>query len=491
MLALAGCITADKIHASGGCKVTSDCAAGLFCSAGVCNVGPSCGAASDCAAVQACVSGHCNPSGCDGDHPCNQGCCVNGACAAGDAPAACGKAGASCASCGGGGASCVKQVCSCTTCSGDTICAGSGCVNCASAPCNGSTPVCDAATHACQPCASNPAVCAGSTPFCNDDGSCSAHASSNADCARHDPLTPTLLSGGVCGCNGTSVCPNQLTCSGTACATTCTPNTQTSCVAGDYCDASGVQCVPKLAVGVACEVDLACAAGHCGCGDASCSRVCTAAPCATCNFATPSDLVCPSGATQSVSIAVQTPSCSAASDCGGSVACTCDGHGQCKRHDGEVCTADSNCASGHCNENGPNTTGVATGTCGVLCACGYTNAQGTTCLGPMNDGHVTPDCTGGYVCNGSFVCVGLQGAACSSTQGCESGSNCVCVDANCSQRQCLGSICTDTCNWDPQGSPPAPCNTTCCPLNAGVSCGPGKVCNGTSQTGCVPAVLAR
>lgn len=412
------CITADHIQTAGArCTTTQDCGAGLFCTAGTCKAndvtGAACTAASDCPSLHACVSGHCSAVGCDTSATCNNGCCSGGQCVDGTTTVSCGKSGLLCSVCSSG-ASCTAQACVCAGCTGNTVCAGSGCADCNTSPCSGATPVCDIASHACQSCVTQPGVCTGATPFCSDTGACTATADSSDACARRDPTRP-ILANGVCVCDATTACPNNLACdtAGTRqCFTQCDIHTSTTCadtasmVCGD-----GISCEGKQLQNSACTVDNQCASPNiCACADGTCAadqRVC-GATCHQCSFYEMSTSTCSGVMAQGQLTA----------DCTASNHKACDGNGSaasdCKLVLGQACTSGTDCVSGNCSLVADGTNQVCAATqCG---GCEFVNADGSGACQPIAlNGTSTvgaAPCNGAHVCNGNRVCKLADGQAC-------------------------------------------------------------------------------
>ncbi len=466
------------------CKVTSDCQSGLFCVSSVCksNIGSgaACTSASDCKPQEACADGKCGQLGCDGAHPCNNGCCnagqcvasnacsggfkcgsdgacparcdaankgngcnsgccdANGDCVDGTATNACGS-GSSCVNCGSGG-TCANQTCVCddTTCSGaDQVCAGSICAECSSNPCGGNTPICDPSTHMCQPCTqTTPPQCSSATPYCDElagasAGSCSAAPDSSAACAARDPFNPILLTSGACGCNDSSDCPNGLACNGSnTCETTCVPNTSDSC--GDpntYCGTDNSCTAPLIADGITCDADGQCQSQHCDCTAADCSlRACGVVCAGPCAYSNDSGATC--DGSLKVQINKQTPQCTDTNACDGKNSVLAD----CLHAAGQPCdsvpqTLDATCASGHCVYS--EVTGTAQKICGIVACrtCEYSVDQGQSCA-EIGGNQSTPDCGAGSFCVGG-ECRLPNGANCHDASGFCQSQHCNCNTPDC------------------------------------------------------------
>jgi hypothetical protein len=212
------------------CKLGTDCISGV-CTAGKCQV-PTCsdGVKNGAETAKDCGGGTCPTCalglGCSKGSDCTSGDCDNGFCATVVAGGAC-TANDQCAS---------------------DVCGVSGTGNCCLAAC------------------STAGAC-GATG-CGAAGACT-YPGSATSCAATSCTGSTLTTFTACGALGTcdgapalSMCPNNLACSGTACATACGANdTQgdAKCALGFWCDGvAGGACDAPQATGAACTRDSQC-----------------------------------------------------------------------------------------------------------------------------------------------------------------------------------------------------------------------------------------
>ena len=292
----------------------------------------------------------------------------------------------------------------CGNANADTLCDGSGtCVlkYCFDGKLSGSETDVDCGGPFCKPCVDGRS--------CND----------SRDCTN-----------GVCETEATSRENSGKVCK------PCTLNDH--CAEGRWCNQGA--CVLVEEAGVTCSSAAECATGHCADG-VCCNTACDGA-CDACSKA--------SGAEQDgtcrikgVKNAADPGRCDDThGTCGG--ACSCDAKGACILAQGETCTKDVDCATGHCAD------GVCCNTaCDAACsACSKKKSpdvlEDGTCTafaiknaddaGRCDQTH--GDCGGACSCNAEGACDSGLGETCTLDKDCVSGH---CADGVCCNTECTGN----------------------------------------------------
>ncbi|MEZ4300844.1 MAG: hypothetical protein R3B70_38275 [Polyangiaceae bacterium] len=421
----------------------------------------------------------------------------------------------------------------CTGAMGETVCDGAGtCVECVvNADCTDpNNTICDAnncVNAACQNGVKDDnetdVDCGGACNPCDTGQGCNEA----TDCFH-----------GICGMDNTCTAPTcndgvqnggmfegtdgetDVDCGG-PCGATCGPmkgcDVDGDCV-GDQCTGVGGTCVPNCQDQVAnnVETDVDCGGGTCGgCAvgkkcdsdDANCvgtafcdlmaipDSVCAAKKangdvCAggnQCTSATCTDGVCCNmacgGTCQACDLAGTVGTCTPVpsgqdpdNECMGTQ--VCNGAGQCRKPNGDVCAAGTECLSDNCVD------GVCcNSTCNGTCqACNVAGNVGTCSPVPANTDPAN-ECPGTLNCNGTGACLLDLGVACGSGPACQSGA---CVDGVCCDTACGGTC--QACNI-------AGSLGTCTPFTAGSDpdgeCSGGNPeCSGLSTCGKGPGGIA-
>ena len=145
--------------------------------------------------------------------------------------------------------------------------------------------------------------------------------------------------------------------------------------------------------------------------------------------------------------------------CTGSM--TCDATGACKKANGQVCAAATECASGACVDGHC----CGTASCGACQAC---TGGGGTCVMVANA--EDPDsCSGASSCDATGACKKKPGQTCTAGTQCQTGN---CADGYCCNTACNGAC--DACNGTTPG--------TCAPISGSPRSGHAS-CNGSCQSG--------
>jgi hypothetical protein len=227
-------------------------------------------------------------------------------------------------------------------------------------------------------------------------------------------------------------------------------NPANSCSGTSSCDATG-SC--KKINGQACGVAGDCVSGFCAdgvCCDGLCSGTCQA-----CNLA--------GKLGQCSNIAGGSPDNNATVQCNGNN--TCDGNGNCKKIDGQVCAGSGecfhpNCVDGVCCNNG----------CGTTCqACNIAGSVGTCSNIPSGQTDTFP----ANACSGNNACNGGNGAgACKKILAQPCAGNAECLSTTCADGVCCNGACNAACRS---------CNVagsvgTCINLTSGTDNVPANIC---------------
>jgi hypothetical protein len=302
------------------------------------------------------------------------------------------------------------------TCTRAGECASGFCADghCCNSACTGSCSACNVPGQegSCQvlngatgpgrtPCASDGSMCAGTCTGASFDCTYPSGGTCRAASCSGGMLTMAAVCDGKGACPQTTVACEPFACSGTACATRC--SSDSDCASDAWCAAGS--CAAKKTRGVACGGPNECTSGFCADGQC-CDRACTEA-CGACNLAgrvgtcSPVAGASAAGHAACVGTGVCAGSCDgtrlacsypdsatvcAAATCSGGVATassTCDGQGGCPSGASTLCAAgcaESGCAApsdaGVDDSGGvaPPDAGPPT-TSGRACACQLGGAQ--------------------------------------------------------------------------------------------------------------------
>ena len=409
-----------------------------------------CKSGADCATNQACKNGLCS-SACDGNSPCNSGCCANGTCAPGVTQTACALGMATCGSCAGNpvGSACVnvknKIFCGCL--------AASDCP--ANQACNLATNQCSTRCDLNSPC--NGGCCSaamnGACVKGTDDTACGAGGGLCTNCpsGMGGKVCVTAQSGGQCGCNVLADCAvTAVSCTNKLCNTKCSP--QQPCQVG--CCSNG-----------------SCVAGTAGnaCGNGG--------TCSDCSMN-------PNGTACRVTLAC---GCDKTSDCAMGMACNVSTHA-CENQ----CSQSQQCHGGCCSGGvmGTCLAGIGSNACGTMGACMdcSQNRLGHGCVGGNCGCTSAADCGAQQACDPvNKVCTNVCGPNQPCNGGCCSNSMCVIGLAN-SACGGMGNACV-ACKDDKPTCSDFACIGRCGGPNDG-TCGNGNCCQsgqcaaGSSQTAC-------
>jgi hypothetical protein len=331
---------------------------------------------------------------------------------------------------------CVDGVCC------ETACAGQ-CESCAEANKKGICLAVTGAPRAGRTACAGAAPCAGTCDGANRSACTFPGSSQSCRAGSCANAVATVAA----GCDGKGACPAietvscaPNTCAAAICAGGCSDTAP--CTGTNFCSAG--KCMPKKANGQTCMTAPECTSGYCVDGTC-CNTACTGA-CMACNL-TGSQGTC-------------SPRKSMADDtCTGSM--TCDATGACKKANGQVCAAATECASGACVDG--HCCGSAS--CGACQAC---TGGGGTCVMVANA--EDPDsCSGGSSCDATGACKKKTGQTCTAGTQCQTGN---CADGYCCNTACNGAC--DACNGTTPG--------TCGPLSGSPRSGHAS-CNGSCQSG--------
>ena len=348
-------------------------------------------------------------------------------------------------------------------------------------------------------CAASPPC--GNTGACNGAGACLA-AAATVPCGTASCSGSTFTA--VSHCTGTGTCAPATTgscspyaCSGAACRTTCTADTD--CVAPYTCQgtAPSRSCALKPS-GAQCTVANQCISGNCVngvcCGSPSCGT------CQACNLA--GNL----GVCANIAAGTAAPSgqCAAAPPCGNTGAC--NGAGGCQLAAASVsCGLAASCSgsmaqpASFCSGAGT-CTQTAAASCGAY-VCNTNNTCRTSCTSDAHCASSTLYCTGAGTAPGTCVAKKAPGTSCGAAHECSSE---FCTDGVCCNAASCGmcAACNltgsaGTCTDIPAGgaapsgqcaaAPPCgntgTCNGTggCQFAAASVSCGAGESCTGSTH----------
>ena len=390
-----------------------------------CAVGTPCGTANDC------LSGFCVDGVC-----CNEACtgtcraCSNAAKGLGK-DGLCGPIGSGvpspddCTDVGGcgttgacnGAGKCAKYengtVCSAASCSGLHYTPAGTCLGGA---CNVGNPIdcvmtcTDSGCFSCESDAQCPVF-----SFC-EAGACKPVQADGTPCMVGSACQSGACVDGVCCsslCDGTCMACNVSGSVGTCAPVRAGNEDPGTCVAPNACDALA-GC--KLDTGQPCQKKDDCAEGNCVDG-VCCDRAC-AGTCESCNL--PGN----QGSCTNVSAGESDPSSCAAPK-------TCNSNQACVVANGEKCGPGLSCASGHCVD-GYCCDSACTDTCK---ACNLPLSLGFCVLIPSG----LPDstCAAGQLCDSLGQCKRAEGAVCA--------SDALCLNDNCVDNVCCGSLCDGTC----------------------------------------------
>jgi len=490
---------------------SASCAAGMITSQGLCDGTGACssGATTPCDPYQCDAAG----TGCLTSCTSHADCSANSYCDATGSCAAKLVDGAACSDeiqCMSGFCPATDGVCCDTSCD-------STCEACLATKNGGADGICGAVIANSDP----DAECGAAAPStCGADGTGCNGSATNPDCNLYDTTTVCATPGctggieggaglcdgaGNCVQGGTVICdPYVCDPTGTVCLTACVA--QTDCMAGYYCDGSGV-CQSKLVDGVACTDGFQCLSGTCPAADGVCCSTACDGSCEACVAAKTGGV---DGTCGPVTVGTDPDNECGADVCNGFGACRCTdgvqngaesdtdcGGGICTPCDmGLTCNASSDCLSGNC----PAADGVCCNTpCGAICeACLAAKTGGTdgTC-GPVSAGTDPDNDCSTDVCNGFGACrctdgllngaetdVDCGGGVCSTCGGgqtCASGGDCdsgncppddnVCCDTACAGlcESCLGSA---------TGGTDGTCDMVLTDTDPDAECGASETCDG-------------
>jgi hypothetical protein len=259
-------------------------------------------------------------------------------------------------------------------------------------------------------CPTEPATSCGHTGKCGPASTCALYADGQ-ECAAAACMMSSQTSSRTC--DGTGTCRSAAvtdcgiySCSGKACATTCSSDAQ--CAAGYYCAAP--ECVPKLDVGTACTAGNQCSSGFCAdgiCCATDCSGACkscvvpTVGTCTNYAAGTDPDAECTQGLACTGAGACFTRCTKDAPDCETGFYC---GANACQRMkaNGTACAANNECTSGFCTD------GVCCGeACTETCkSCNLTGTLGECTFVPNGnrDTSGTNPCNPPKRCDGAGLC---------------------------------------------------------------------------------------
>ncbi len=408
----------------------------------------------------------------------------------------CGTCGTRCRT----GESCTGGTCGCP--SGQSFCAGVGCVNRLTDNTN-----CGACGNACTNgrfCSNGACTCPSGQTFCSASNACQNLQTDNANCGACGnvcttgqacvagvcqntcPSGQTFCSGQCrdtrvdannCGACGT-VCTNGRTCQSSTCAC---PSGQTLCGTGSSATCRNLQSDNANCgtCGTPCMGGTSCQSGMCRCpaGQTLCSGVCVNTSndtdhCGACGTACASGQVCASGVCGTICTGGQT-------NCSGVcrvLSTDVDGCGSCTNVCAVVTNGVRTCVSGGC---------------GFTCNTGFVASMGA-CVACGGEGQ--PACTGGTCNSGLNACGGICRNTSSSTAHC--GMSCtVCAVPTNGSATCASSVCGINCNpgFNPSGSMCVPCGADGQPACvSGTACSTGTVdvsgtcrtCGGLDQPAC-------
>jgi hypothetical protein len=297
-------------------------------------------------------------------------------------------------------------------------------------------------------CTDNGATSCGTNGQCLADGSACALYAAGTSCSQPSCSGNMLTQGGTCNGTGTctagsaAACPGNLLCSGpTACASSCTPGTTTSCTTNYTCDSSGTTCLRSNGQG--CAQDGDCANKHCVGGG---SKVCCQTTCATQMPAT----------------------CGTTGQClANGMSCAYYGTSQAC---GQACVGHTLTMVGNCDGMGTCNPGPMS-PCPNNFACQTPLVCATSCMPGMTNG-----CAPGFVCNKMGNGCGLpDGTACT-------------MSSDCASSQCVGNICCATGCTD-MGATSCGTNGQCLPDGSACALYPlntmckAPSCSGSTLTG--------
>lgn len=326
-----------------------------------------------------------------------------------------------------GGACSVAAQCDTGYCVDGVCCETSSCPACQS--CDLATPgQCSGIVNA-----DDPSGCTGANT-CDATGSCKKKAGQGCSAGSECALG-ICVDGTCCINNCTTECRSCANSSGT-CTTLVTNQDDSTCTGANTCDGAGV-CKKKNGQG--CSVGADCASGNCVDGTC-CADACTT-PCRSC-------------ANSSGSCTTLVTNQEDGTACNNNN--SCDGSGNCKKKNGQGCSAGSECVSGNCAD-GYCCNAACTGGCDV-CSQAAGAPQNGVCT-VLGAGTVAAACDK-YKCGGAADCP----TTCSSDAGCVDGNYCAgnacvpkkglgvacsagneCVTGTCADGVCCETSCTGKC----------------------------------------------
>jgi len=430
---------------------TNSCATGDFCNGGgACQFAASNWA---CAATT-CANGQVTGSLCNGSGTCvsSSSPCTPYLCAGNGCGVSCAGDGECVANgfCRSVDHTCQLDQANGSSCSGDAQCVSGHCVDgvCCESTCAGTCRACSAAkkgsgvdgtcenvkedTDPDSDCPNDGASTCQRNGSCNDGGGCKLFAAGTScgatTCGNGQQSGHACDGLGMCLDSNVSQCA-PYTCSGNACATTCT--TDANCIASAYC-ASDNTCQPDQGNSKSCTSASQCTSGNCidgFCCDTACDGICDA---------------CSAGKKGS-----------GANGTCGAVKVDTDPDGECADDGAATCKKNGFCSGNHsCKQYD---SGVACGT--TTCAAGTQTGHACNGLGTCNP--LTSDSCAPYVCADTTACAN----SCASDAGCVASSYCA-ADHTCLPDQAKGATCTAASQCTSGNCVDgfccdAPCNGTC------------------------------
>jgi hypothetical protein len=385
--------------------------------------------------------------------------------------------------CGGGAAGTCGNTCAPgKQCNVDTDCGTGHCADgvCCNSSCTGTCQACSAAKKG----SGVDGTCGSITLGLQDANATSTCLGNNAcdganHCKKIDGQTCSLNSECVNGSCADGVCCN------TACTGTCLAcsalkkgggvdgvcgnipvnqpdNVATAtCTGASACDGAG-NC--KKSLGQGCGSNGVCANNNCI--DGTCCGVGSCPACQSCAV----------GANGTCGNLPAGPDSVTPNTCTGTS--SCDGSGNCKKANGQGCSATSECATGTCVDSV--CCGVASCPACKSCALGGNGTCGNLPVGPDS---VAPNtCTVSLTCDGAGACKKVNGQICAATAECATGT---CVDGVCcgvascpACKSCALGVTPGTCGDIPSGQTDTVTPNTCMGTSQCDGAGSCKVING-------------
>jgi hypothetical protein len=311
----------------------------------------------------------------------------------------------------------------------------------------------------------NNGVCKNNAVSCNDGNACTTDSCDPASGCKHDPISDCKSCSRDSQCNDGNVCTSDR-CVNRACTNSPTREGR-SCNDNDP-NTSGDVCKAGVCTGTSasCIADTDCGSGKSCCNNACVTKVADGQSCS-------SDCVCTSGHCDSATS--KCVECIADTDCGSGESC-CNNACVTKAADGQSCSANCDCTSGACENS------VCAASSGSACSDSVPCQSGleccdNACFAQVADGVACTadcDCTSGACEND--VCAASSGSACSASVPCQSGLECcgdVCItqvadgvactaDCDCTSGACENSVCAASSGSACSASVPCQSGLECC-----------------------------